>query len=217
MHPPHSNAERPSISTSEQRFLEEALASLPTGPMAGTTAAAEELTRYNHHANPYLRAYARVLWCGFAMARGQVADGHGKFKIAHRDASLAAIDKVTEAAMLSANEALERSTAHDGSVSLFLAELRERTLQRLWSRVCETSGLPPPSFGRILARAQGGRASTRDSDADASSDADDIAEFMLKKPSAAPDPVSAGKGEDDGLMEGDYDDDDDDDDYYSYH
>lgn len=150
-----SSASKALIPPQEQRFLEDALAALPVVATPGTTATAEELARYNHHANPYLRAYARVLWCGYALARGQVNDCYQKFKVAQRDASLAAIDKVTDQALAAAGDALDRSMGPDGSVSIYLVELRERTLQRLWARVCETSQMDPPSFGRIFSRAAG--------------------------------------------------------------
>ena len=40
--------------------------------------------------------------------------------------------------------ALEAAMSPSGSLAGFLTELRERTNQRLWARVCETAGLPLP-------------------------------------------------------------------------
>jgi hypothetical protein len=136
----------------EQRFFEDALAALPTTPTPGASAMAEDLGRYNHHQNPYLRAFARVLAAGYSLARRDVVDCYQRFKTAHRDAELAGVDRVTIEALAEAAAALEQAMAPDGSIGDALQELRSRTLQRLWSRVCETCQLPPPSFTRIFAR-----------------------------------------------------------------
>ncbi len=138
------------ISVEDQRYLERALSSLPEGPSKDGNGFAEDLQRFNYHANPYMRTFTKVLWSGYALSRGQVVECHTRFKQAHSDAQLSNIDKVTVKALEDASAQLEQAMAPSGSVSIFLGELRGRTMQRIWSRVCETSQLPPPSFSKIF-------------------------------------------------------------------
>ena len=141
-------ADKKQISTEDLRFLENALAALPVGPAAEGTGFADDLQRFNYHSNPYMRTFTKVLWSGFALSRGQVLECHTRFKQAHRDATMSNIDQVTVRALEDAAGCLDAALAPDGSVSLFLVELREKTMQRIWARVCETSMMPPPSFER---------------------------------------------------------------------
>ncbi len=144
-----SNAHQ--IPREEVAFLERAFAGLPTTKSASSgTGDADGLLKFAYHQNPYMRAFTKVLWSGYAMARGQVADAHQRFQQAKRDATVAAIDANTAKALEDAHEALEQAMAPDGTTAAFLVVLRERTLQRLWSRVCETTGLPPPRFHTLL-------------------------------------------------------------------
>lgn len=139
------------IPREEVAFLERAFAGLPTTKSAGSgTGDADGLLKFAYHQNPYMRAFTKVLWSGYAMARGQVADAHQRFQQAKRDATVAAIDANTTQALEDAHVALEQAMAPDGTTAAFLVVLREKTLQRLWSRVCETTGLPPPRFHTLL-------------------------------------------------------------------
>lgn len=139
------------IPKDEVAFLERAFAGLPTSKSnAVGTGDADGLLKFSYHQNPYMRAFTKVLWSGYAMARGQVADAHQRFQQARRDATVAAIDANTSKALEDAHLALEQAMAPDGTTAAFLQVLRDRTLQRLWSRVCETTGLPPPRFHALL-------------------------------------------------------------------
>lgn len=147
-------ANKKQISTEDQRFLESALAALPEGPAAEGTGFADDLQRFSYHSNPYMRTFTKVLWSGFALSRGQVLECHTRFKQAHRDATMSNIDQVTVRALDDAASCLDAALAPDGSVSLFLLELRSKTMQRIWARVCETSMMPPPSFRKIYGEEQ---------------------------------------------------------------
>ena len=139
------------IPRDEVAFLERAFAGLPTSKSSASgTGDADGLLKFAYHQNPYMRAFTKVLWSGYAMARGQVADAHQRFQQARRDATVAAIDANTAKALEDAHLALEQAMAPDGTTAAFLQVLRDRTLQRLWSRVCETTGLPPPRFHTLL-------------------------------------------------------------------
>ncbi len=139
------------IPRDEVAFLERAFAGLPTSKSSASgTGDADGLLKFAYHQNPYMRAFTKVLWSGYAMARGQVADAHQRFQQARRDATVAAIDANTAKALEDAHHALEQAMAPDGTTAAFLQVLRDRTLQRLWSRVCETTGLPPPRFHTLL-------------------------------------------------------------------
>ena len=139
------------IPKEEVAYLERTFAGLPTTKSAGSgTGDADGLLKFAYHQNPYMRAFTKVLWSGYAMARGQVADAHQRFQQAKRDATVAAIDANTNKALEDAHLALEQAMAPDGTTAAFLVVLREKTLQRLWSRVCETTGLPPPRFHTLL-------------------------------------------------------------------
>jgi hypothetical protein len=196
----HGPASKRVISEHEQRRLEDALAGLPTAPSGDGAHHAEDLRGFDSHANPYLRAYTRVLLAGYALSRGQIVDAHSRFKTASRDAEAAGVDVMTIGALNEAAAALERAMAPDGSIATALVELRERTLQRLWARFCETSQLPPPSFARIFGRGAG----KQDAAAAEAADRAAIRALMLVEDSA-----EDGDDDDDG---GDEDDDGDDDD-----
>ncbi|MBM4343741.1 MAG: hypothetical protein FJ100_10230 [Deltaproteobacteria bacterium] len=141
------------LSKEEVTFLERSLSGLPTSKQDGAgTGEADGLLKFKYHQNPYLRVYANVLWSGYAVSRGQIAEGHQRFSAARRDGQVSAVDAVTAKAMQDAQTALEDAMAPDGTIAGFLQVLREGTVQRLWSRVCETSGLPPPRFGVLLGR-----------------------------------------------------------------
>ena len=149
------NQSKPAINPRERKDLEAALASLPTGPATADDdfSGADALLKFGYHQNPYMRMFTKILWSGYALSRGQVGECDQRFKQAHRDAQMSNIDTVTIGNLDEAASALERSMAPDGSVSEFLTEMRERTLQRIWARVCETSHLPPPSFSQIFGTA----------------------------------------------------------------
>ena len=134
-------------------FLERALSALPASAAAGAgTGDADGLLKFSYHQNPYLRVFAKVLWSGYAVVRGQIAEGHQRFAQARRDGQVSAVDAATAKSMEDAHLALEDAMTPSGSVGNFLQALRDRTLQRLWSRVCETSGLPPPRFHVLLGK-----------------------------------------------------------------
>jgi hypothetical protein len=133
------------ISKDDVKYLERALSGLPAGKTDAADNDADGLLKYGYHQNPYLRTFTKVLWSGYAISRNQLADGSQRFSQARRDASVSAIDQATTGALESAANALEEAMSPTGSLSTFLTELRERTMPRLWSRVCETAGLPPPS------------------------------------------------------------------------
>ncbi len=143
------------LSKEEVTYLERSLSGLPTSKQDGAgTGEADGLLKFKYHQNPYLRVYANVLWSGYAVSRGQIAEGHQRFSAARRDGQVSAVDAVTAKAMQDAQTALENAMAPDGTIAGFLLVLREGTVQRLWARVCETSGLPPPRFGVLLGRGQ---------------------------------------------------------------
>ncbi len=142
----------PSINNKDLSFLEGALAGLPSGPVTDGDAHthADGLLKFGYHQNPYMRMFTKSLWSGYAISRGRIVECDQRFKQAHRDAQMSNIDNVTIRALDDAAGALEQALAPDGSVAAFLDEMRSRTLRRMWSRVCETSHLPPPSFSKIF-------------------------------------------------------------------
>lgn len=153
-HPPRRQGRpKPGINDTDRKYLEQALSALPAGPMGGGEgyAQADGLLKFGYHQNPYVRAFTKILWSAYALSRGQVADCHARFKQAHRDAQMSNIDEVTIRTLDDASASLERAMAPDGSISLFLQEMRGNTMRRVWARVCETSLLPPPSFRAIFA------------------------------------------------------------------
>jgi hypothetical protein len=186
------------LSKEDVKYLERQLSSLPASKSDAGSDDADGLLKYGYHQNPYVRTFAKVLWSGFAIARNQLADGHQRFTQARRDATVSAVDAVTTQAMDSATQALENAMAPDGSLTHFLAELRDKTVPRLWTRVCETAGLPPPSFRNLY----GKRDVTPLADIDAQ---EEVELAALRKTPAAPAPVS----EDDDLEDDEEDEDDD--------
>lgn len=141
------------LSREEVSYLERALAGLPTASASASSANdADGLLKFKYHQNPYLRVYSNVLWSGYAVARGQIAEGHQRFTAARRDGQVSAVDAVTAKAMEDAHLALEDAMAPTGTIAGFLLVLRDATVQRLWARVCETSGLPPPRFHVLLGK-----------------------------------------------------------------
>lgn len=134
------------LSKDDIKFLETTLASLPTQKTGAIDGEADGLLKFGYHQNPYVRTFCKVLWSGFALARGQLGEGSQRFSQARRDATVSNIDQGTIKALDEAAAALEQAMAPSGSINSFLAELRDRTMQRCWSRVCETCGLPPPRF-----------------------------------------------------------------------
>ena len=145
-----SKAPAPQLSKDEVRFLEHHMAELPTTKSEAGQNDADGLLKFSYHQNPYVRTFTKVLWSGFAISRGQLVDGSQRFAQARRDATVSAIDAATTKAMDNAAAALEAAMAPNGSIGTFLVELRDKTNQRLWARVCETAGLPPPSFAAIM-------------------------------------------------------------------
>ena len=145
-----TKAPAPQLSKDEVRFLERQLAELPTSKSEAGQNDSDGLLKFSYHQNPYVRTFTKVLWSGFAISRGQLADGSQRFAQARRDATVSAIDASTTKALDNAAAALEAATAPNGSIGSFLQELRDKTNQRLWARVCETAGLPPPSFASIM-------------------------------------------------------------------
>jgi hypothetical protein len=145
-----SKAPAPQLSKDEVRFLEHHMAELPTTKSEAGQNDADGLLKFSYHQNPYVRTFTKVLWSGFAISRGQLVDGSQRFAQARRDATVSAIDASTTKAMDNAAAALEAAMAPNGSIGTFLVELRDKTNQRLWARVCETAGLPPPSFASIM-------------------------------------------------------------------
>ncbi len=145
-----SKAPAPQLSKDEVRFLESQMAELPMTKSEAGQNDSDGLLKFSYHQNPYVRTFTKVLWSGFAISRGQLVDGSQRFTQARRDATVSAIDAATTKAMDNAAAALEAAMAPNGSIGTFLLELRDKTNQRLWARVCETAGLPPPSFAAIL-------------------------------------------------------------------
>ena len=174
-----SKVPAPQLSKDEVRFLEQHLAELPTTKSEAGQSDADGLLKFSYHQNPYVRTFTKVLWSGFAISRGQLVDGSQRFAQARRDATVSAIDASTTKALDNAAAALEAAMAPSGSIGTFLNELRDKTNQRLWARVCETAGLPPPSFASIMRQK---RAVTSDE-----LDADEEAEIAaLRKVPLAP-------------------------------
>ncbi len=145
-----SKAPAPQLSKDEVRFLERQLAELPTTKSEAGQNDSDGLLKFSYHQNPYVRTFTKVLWSGFAISRGQLVDGSQRFAQARRDATVSAIDASTTKSLDNAAAALEAAMAPNGSIGTFLQELRDKTNQRLWARVCETAGLPPPSFASIM-------------------------------------------------------------------
>lgn len=141
---------QPQLSRDEVKYLEITLTELPTTKTTSTAVDADGLLKFAYHQNPYVRAYVKVLWSGYALSRGQVAEGSPRFSQARRDAQNSNVDQGTTKALDDAAAALEQAMSPSGSIASFLVELRERTMRRLWSRVCETTGLPPPSFAQLF-------------------------------------------------------------------
>lgn len=188
-----------SLSRDEVAFLETTLKGLPTTKSSGVgTGEADGLLKFKYHQNPYLRVYANVLWSGYAVARGQIAEGNQRFAAARRDGQVSAVDAVTAKAMDDAHQALENAMAPDGTIAGFLATLRERTVQRLWARVCETTGLPPPRFHVLLGKGAG----QTQQEIDAAEEAELAALRKNVAPPVIPEPAEDDDGGDDD-MEGD--------------
>lgn len=193
------------IPREEVAFLERAFAGLPTTKSAGSgTGDADGLLKFAYHQNPYMRAFTKVLWSGYAMARGQVADAHQRFQQAKRDATVAAIDANTAQALEDAHAALEQAMAPDGTTAAFLVVLREKTLQRLWSRVCETTGLPPPRFHTLLGSKPKVTLAELDADEDAA-----LAALRLQPPVDEAAPMTQDRADADDGDDEDEDEDDD--------
>jgi hypothetical protein len=154
-----------------------------------------------------MRAFTKVLWSGYALSRGQLAEGSQRFSQARRDAGVSAIDQMTIQALEEAAAALEQAMAPDGTITSFLGVLRDKTMLRLWSRVCETTGLPPPRFHVLF----GQKPQVTVADLDAEEEAEMAA---LRKDSPAPPTPAASDDvdEDEGDDDGDGDDEDGDDD-----
>ncbi|MBI5607358.1 MAG: hypothetical protein HY902_00595 [Deltaproteobacteria bacterium] len=198
------NPNQPQLAKEELLFLERSLAGLPTSKSSGAgTGDADGLLKFSYHQNPYLRTYAKVLWSGYAIARGQLIDGHQRFSQARRDATVSAVDALTTKALDDAHTALENAMAPDGTIAGFLQVLREKTLQRLWSRVCETTGLPPPRFHVLFGKVP---AVTREE-----LEAEEMAELnALRKQPDPPPPSAADDDDDEGDGDDECDDDEDD-------
>ncbi len=193
-----SKAPAPQLSKDEVRFLERQMAELPTTKSEAGQNDSDGLLKFSYHQNPYVRTFAKVLWSGFAISRGQLVDGSQRFAQARRDATVSAIDASTTKAMDNAAAALEAAMAPSGSIGTFLTELRDKTNQRLWARVCETAGLPPPSFASIMRTQR--PLSIDDLDADEEAEIAALRKVPLETPAAA------------ALSEPDVDDDDEEDD-----
>ena len=169
------------LKAEDVKYLEQTLSELPSQPIANQDAHQEvdRLLQYAYHQNPYMRMFTKVLWSGYAMSRGQVLDCHQRFKQAHRDAQMSSIDEVTIRSLDQAATTLENAMAPDGSVADFLSVMRDNTLRRMWSRVCETSNLPPPSFTRIFGSKQDNEMTLEEIEAE---EAAEIAAMMITPP-----------------------------------
>ena len=188
-------ATAPQLSKDEVRFFERHMAELPIAKSEVGQSEADNLLKFSYHQNPYVRTFAKVLWSGFAISRGQLVDGSQRFAQARRDATVSAIDAATTKAMDQAAAALEAAMAPNGSMATFLQELRDKTNQRLWARVCETAGMPPPSFAAIMRQQR--KANLEELDAD--EEAEIAALRRTPAPAAAAavaaaDPASAAAG-----------------------
>lgn len=139
----HANA----LGKDEIKYLERTLGAVPLAKVQpGAHTDVDALLKFGYHTNPYVRVFCKVLWSGYAIAQGALADGHQRFVSARKDADLSAVDAMTARSLDDAHGALEAAMAPTGSMQQFLVVLRDKTLQRLWSRVCETLNLPPPRF-----------------------------------------------------------------------
>ena len=198
-----STVQHTPISREEIRYLEQTLAALPVSTADTADGDADGLLKFGYHQNPYVRAFVKVLWSGYALARGQIADGSQRFAQARRDAGVSAVDSSTAKALEDAARALEQAMAPDGTLTSYLGELRGKLLPRLWSRVCETLSLPPPRFHVIF----GQKPTVSAADADAAERAEMRA--MLKSPPPEVDAADEGDDDsddrDDGPREGEGD------------
>jgi hypothetical protein len=195
------------LSRDEVQLLERTLASMPTGKTEASGPDADGLLKFGYHQNPYMRAFTKVLWSGYALSRGQLAEGSQRFSQARRDAGVSAIDQMTIQALEEAAAALEQAMSPDGTITSFLTVLRDKTMLRLWSRVCETTGLPPPRFHILF----GQKPQVTVADLDAEEEAEMAA---LRKDSPAPTPAAipdADDADDDDEDDSDEDDSDEDD------
>lgn len=191
------------LSKDDIKYLERTLSNVPMSKsQSGGNNDAEQLLQYAYHTNPYLRVFCKVLWSGYAIARGQLADGHQRFVSARKDAGMSAVDAMTTKALDDAHSALEAAMGPTGSMQQFLLVLRDKTLQRLWSRVCETSKLPPPRFHVLF----GQKATATAADLDAHEEAELEALRLVPSTPATPPAAPASADSDDK------DDDDEDDD-----
>jgi len=179
------------LSKDEIKFLEGTLAALPTQKTTSVDGDADGLLKFGYHQNPYVRTYCKVLWSGYALARGQLGDGSQRFSQARRDATVSAVDQGTIKALDDAAAALEHAMAPNGSIGTFLAELRDKTMQRCWSRVCETCGLPPPRFHVLY----GNKPLVNPDELDAEEEAE-MAALRKAPPLASADEVAAPDGVD---------------------
>lgn len=174
--PAHENAKAAQLAKDEVRFLEAQIVGLPTAKSEAQSSDADGLLKFSYHQNPYVRTLTKVLWSGYAISRGQLVEGSQRFSQARRDAQVSAVDAATQKALDDAAAALEAAMSPSGSLAGFLTELRDRTNQRLWARVCETAGLPPPSFAT---RAAPPRRAVKADELDAEEEAE-IAALRLK-------------------------------------
>lgn len=190
---------KPQLSKDEVRFLERQLAELPTTKSEAGQNDSDGLLKFSYHQNPYVRTFTKVLWSGYAISRGQLVDGSQRFAQARRDATVSAIDAATTKALDQAAAALEAAMAPNGSMGTFLTELREKANQRLWARVCETAGLPPPSFAAIMGQKPGAAKSRSAEELDADEEAEIAAlrRVPLTEKAAAPKAVEADDDDDD--------------------
>ena len=200
--PAHENTKAAQLAKDEVRFLEQHIAGLPTAKSEAQSNDADGLLKFSYHQNPYVRTLTKVLWSGYAISRGQLVEGSQRFSQARRDAQVSAVDAATQKSLDDAAAALEAAMSPSGSLAGFLTELRERTNQRLWARVCETAGLPPPSFAVLLGQA---RKPVKADELDAEEEAE-IAALRLKPLET---PVAARADDEDADGDDDEEDDDD--------
>ena len=147
MNKPVSTSQANALGKDDIKYLERTLGAVPMSKVQpGAHTDVDGLLKFGYHTNPYVRVFCKVLWSGYAIAQGSLADGHQRFVSARKDADLSAVDAMTARSLDDAHSALEAATAPTGSLQQFLVVLRDKTLQRLWSRVCETLNLPPPRF-----------------------------------------------------------------------
>lgn len=189
----------PQLTKDDVRFCERAMAGLATAK-TDSSGDADGLLKYGYHQNPYMRTFVKVLWSGYAISRNQLADGSQRFSQARRDATVSAIDQLTTKSLDDAAKALEGAMSPSGSLGTFLTELRERTMPRLWSRVCETAGLPPPSFHAIYGKAR--KVSHDDLDAEEEAELEALRKAPAEVPEASEEEDEEGVEFDDDLEEG---------------